>query len=84
MRSNYQKIKKLCFCDKSVLSQIVLNGTLEKSGFPAICQKILLQIAAKCGAILWVPIPACGFPPKTMIIGLATNQDKVKLLIFLT
>ncbi len=33
----YKRIKYKLLCEKKILSQVVLHGTLERKGFPTIC-----------------------------------------------
>lgn len=59
-----------------MLSQVILQGTLERKGFPAICSKLLQQIASKVGNVLWVAEPPHDLPPKMMLIGVDVSHDK--------
>jgi hypothetical protein len=56
LKQCYGEIKRECFNRFNILSQFVLDGTLRKKNIQSIATKILLQIIAKRGNILWVPL----------------------------
>jgi hypothetical protein len=51
----YKHLKTLCYCELNVLLQVVNDGILKKKEFQSVATKVLLQIAAKVGNVLWVP-----------------------------
>lgn len=55
LKTQYKKIKDYCLLDIKSVSQIATEGTLGKKNVQSIATKILLQIIAKKGNILWVP-----------------------------
>ena len=56
MKLQYKDIKKRCLEDYQIITQVVVDTTLlKKSGRQSIHTKILLQLAAKMGNILWQP-----------------------------
>jgi hypothetical protein len=58
-----------------MLTQIMCDLLLKKNGFQSIATKILLQILAKRGNILWVPKPICKIE-NTMLVGFDTCKVK--------
>lgn len=57
-----------------MLTQVVLESTLNKSGLPSVITKILLQIATKSGNVPWAP----KHPKKAkdvMLVGLDTLKS---------
>ena len=58
LKSFYPKIKQdllLAQSGKEIISQFVIENTLKKKGAQSIHTKLLLQMIAKRGNILWVP-----------------------------
>ena len=55
MKNNYGEIKKKCLEKLNIVSQCILEGTLRKKNLQSVATKILLQMIAKRGNILWVP-----------------------------
>ena len=55
LKHNYQDIKKQCLQKSNVISQCAVESTLKKKNLQSIATKILLQMIAKRGNILWVP-----------------------------
>lgn len=51
------------------LSQVVVEATLRKKGLQSIATKILLQIVAKRGNILWVPQISVQTDFSAMLVG---------------
>jgi len=49
----YDAIKKVCYCENSMPSQVVATRTLKKPGLMSICTKIGIQMACKMGAEPW-------------------------------
>ena len=60
-----------------MITQMTLINTLKKKNQQSIVTKILLQINAKVGNILWSPRPPKNLR-KTMIIGIDHASDKVQ------
>ena len=56
MQSQYKRIKEVCLVHNKIVCQIAREGTLRKKNAQSICTKILLQIIAKKGNTLWVPV----------------------------
>lgn len=56
LKTSYKKLKKVCCCDLGVPLQVVLDTISQKKEFQSIATKVLLQMAAKVGNTLWVPI----------------------------
>ena len=54
MKTSYKDIKILTL-KQLLVTQIVTEATLRKKNLQSIATKILLQIIAKRGNILWVP-----------------------------
>lgn len=55
LKRDYKKLKDFCLFHLNVVSQIACESTLGKKNVQSIATKILLQIIAKKGNILWVP-----------------------------
>ena len=55
LKRDYKKLKDFCLFNLKVVSQIACESTLGKKNVQSIATKILLQIIAKKGNILWVP-----------------------------
>ncbi len=74
MKTQYKKIKQHCLRDRSILSQVMLASTLKHKNVQSILTKVLLQINAKLGNVLW----AARLPrqvSKTMLMGISVNKD---------
>lgn len=56
LKTQYKRIKDYCLFNVKRISQIACEGTLGKKNVQSIATKILLQIIAKKGNILWVPV----------------------------
>ena len=54
LKNSYKNIKQFTIKQECV-TQIVTEATLRKKGLQSIATKVLLQIIAKRGNILWVP-----------------------------
>lgn len=54
LKNNYKNIKAHTIKNE-IVTQIVTEATLRKKGLQSIATKVLLQIIAKRGNILWVP-----------------------------
>lgn len=76
IRFAYKNIKKICYLDLALLSQVVMSKTFEKKGYESICAKVLQQIAAKHGSKLWVVKSPEFLPQKTMLVGANISNDK--------
>lgn len=76
VRFAYKNIKKICYLELALLSQVVMTKTFEKKGYESICAKILHQIAAKRGSKLWVVQAPQYLPQKIMLIGANISNDK--------
>lgn len=56
LKALYHEIKTMTLVPgREILTQIVLEGTLRKTKGQAVFTKLLLQMVAKRGNILWVP-----------------------------
>lgn len=55
LKQNYGEIKKECLKRFSIVSQCVVDSTLRKKNLQSIATKLLLQMIAKRGNVLWVP-----------------------------
>lgn len=55
LKHAYPDIKKECLTKLGIVSQCVVEGTLRKKNIQSIATKLLLQMIAKIGNILWVP-----------------------------
>ena len=55
LKTQYKKLKEFCLFSLKVVSQIACQSTLGKKNVQSIATKILLQIIAKRGNVLWVP-----------------------------
>lgn len=54
MKNDYKKLKSSSIKDE-IVTQVVTEATLRKKNLQSIATKVLLQIIAKRGNILWVP-----------------------------
>lgn len=72
-KSRYDMIKKFCYIQKGVASQVVVARTLsKKQQLMSVCTKVGIQIATKLGAAPWsFKIP----PKKLMVIGFDAYHD---------
>lgn len=75
-KSRYDVIKKYCYVQKGVASQVVVARTLsKKQQLMSVCTKVGIQIATKLGASPW----SFKIPPKNlMVVGFDTYHDGVK------
>jgi argonaute-like protein implicated in RNA metabolism and viral defense len=55
LRTQYKKIKDISLVKHKMICQVATELTLRKKNLHSIATKILLQIIAKRGNILWVP-----------------------------
>ena len=55
LKHAYSDFKKECLGNLSVVSQCVVESTLRKKNLQSIATKLLLQMIAKSGNVLWVP-----------------------------
>lgn len=65
-----------------MLTQIMVDAQFQKKGFQSIATKILLQMLAKRGNILWVPRPQCEIE-NIMLIAYDTAKCKSQTMISL-
>ena len=77
-RGVYPKLKNLCFCELGVSLQIALETFLQKREFATIATKLLLQMAAKVGNVLWVPRSEILVKNDVMVIGFNSGSEKSK------
>ncbi len=73
----YDAIKKLCYVEKPVASQIVLlkNITNEKK-MSSVAAKIVLQMNCKLGGELWSAQPRNGPLEDLMVVGIDVHHDR--------
>lgn len=76
VKNIYKHLKRLCYCQLSVLLQVVQDGILKKKEFQSVATKVLLQIAAKVGNVLWVPRSKIVDGNKIMVIGINSTSQK--------
>lgn len=55
LKQSYGEIKTECLSKFGIVSQCVVEGTLRKKNLQSVATKILLQMIAKIGNVLWVP-----------------------------
>lgn len=55
LKNNYGEIKRECLKNLNIVSQCITDKTLRKPNLQSVATKILLQMIAKRGNILWVP-----------------------------
>ena len=72
-KARYDLIKKFCYIQKGVASQVVVGRTLvKKQQLMSVCTKVGIQVATKLGAAPW----SFKIPPKNlMVIGFDTYHD---------
>lgn len=68
LKTYYRKIKKFCLIDHKIISQIICESMLPHRHSINIFGKILLQILAKCGNILWIPKQVLESEKKIMLL----------------
>uniref|UniRef100_A0A0A9Z7D5 Protein piwi n=1 Tax=Lygus hesperus TaxID=30085 RepID=A0A0A9Z7D5_LYGHE len=69
----YEAIKKKCYVDRAIPSQVVLAKNLNSKGIMSICTKIAIQINCKLGGSPWSsPIP---FKQSVMVAGFDVTHD---------
>ncbi len=68
LKKNYKNIKTYTI-GQEIVTQVVTEGTLRKKGLQSIATKVLLQIIAKRGNILWVPRISVELPFSAMLVG---------------
>ena len=67
-KNNYKIIKNFTIKLECV-TQVVTEGTLRKKGLQSIATKVLLQMIAKRGNILWVPRISIDLEFSAMLVG---------------
>jgi len=55
MKTNYGEIKRECLKKLNIVNQCILDKTLKKQNAQSVATKLLLQMIAKRGNVLWVP-----------------------------
>lgn len=55
LKQSYGEIKRECLKNLNIVSQCVVENTLKKKNLQSVATKLLLQMIAKRGNILWVP-----------------------------
>jgi hypothetical protein len=55
LKQNYGEIKRECLKNLNIVSQCIVENTLRKKNIQSIATKVLLQMIAKRGNVLWVP-----------------------------
>ncbi|XP_049818094.1 piwi-like protein Siwi isoform X2 [Aethina tumida] len=71
----YSAIKKKCYVDRGVPSQVILAKTLTNKGVMSIATKVAIQLNCKIGGIPWsVHIPVSGL----MVVGYDVCRDTTK------
>lgn len=73
MKSQYKRIKEASLIENRMVCQVATEGTLRKKNAQSICTKILLQIIAKKGNTLWVPVTQAKIED-TMLVGVDTAK----------
>jgi argonaute-like protein implicated in RNA metabolism and viral defense len=59
LKNNYKDVKVFAIREQEIISQVITEYTLRKKNIQSIATKVLLQIIAKRGNILWVPQLTC-------------------------
>ena len=75
-RNLYKSIKQICCCELGVLVQVVVDVILKKKEFQTVATKVLLQMAAKVGNVLWVPRTKLTSTNNIMLLAIHTSTDK--------
>ncbi|CAG2174239.1 unnamed protein product, partial [Oppiella nova] len=68
----YNAIKRLCYCELGIASQVVRSYTLTEAKMRSVCQKIAIQMSCKIGGQPWalpIPFKSC------MIVGIDVYHD---------
>ena len=75
-KARYDMIKKYCYLQKGIASQVVVARTLsKKQQLMSVCTKVGIQVATKLGAVPW----AFKIPPKNlMVIRFDTYHDSAR------
>lgn len=74
LKVHYRKIKKICLINYEIISQLVFESTLNHRHNLTIFGKILLQIIAKMGNILWSPQQIFETERKIILIAFSTSR----------
>lgn len=68
----YSAIKKKCYIDRAILSQVILSKNLSSKGAMSIATKVAIQMNAKLGGVPWtLHLPLSGL----MVIGFDVCHD---------
>lgn len=54
MKNDYKKLKATTM-EGELVTQVITDGTMRKKNLQSIATKVLLQIIAKRGNVLWMP-----------------------------
>lgn len=54
MKNDYKKLKASAI-ENGIVTQVITDATMRKKNLQSIATKVLLQIIAKRGNVLWVP-----------------------------
>ena len=73
----YNQIKEACALSSGIPTQCIRSSRLsDTKRIDAVMMKIVMQIAAKTGSILWkIPQNPVGIPRKTMVVGIDVFHD---------
>lgn len=74
-KAYYKDIKQTCCSELKVLSQIVLDNFNNKKG-PSVGTKVLLQMIAKVGNILWTPLTKVTENNHIVVVGINSCSAK--------
>ena len=80
LKNSYKNIK-MSSLQQEIVTQCVTEATLRKKGLQSIATKILLQIIAKRGNILWVPQMSNELEMSVMLVGFEQAKVKNKTLM---
>ena len=73
LKTQYKQLKITALAELEIVTQVATEATMRKKNLQSVATKILLQIIAKRGNILWVPKPLCK-PDKMMQVGFDTAK----------
>jgi hypothetical protein len=82
LKHEYKKLKVFALGDREIVTQMMTENTLRKKNLQSIATKVLLQIIAKRGNTLWVPLLTCALP-KTMLLAFDTAKGPTSHLVAL-
>lgn len=75
MKEKYADIKQECLKNLNIVSQCITDKTLQKKNLQSVATKVLLQMIAKRGNVLWVPTTT-GKVTGAMIMGFDHAKGK--------